>query len=225
MADRPTCSSRTATRAEVMSRPDLVVYLDSLVAAEVSRSRWSGRPSAGPPHSTAAARWRPAAGPPRAAARTATPARHPPPQHPRPPGRSRPDRAAAGPAPPGPDPRPHPTPPRPAGRPGSAVLGDRYERQAVLVERHVAAAQHPHALPAGDGGQPLGQPALADSRLPADHRYQRRAVGGMGQELAQPRQLLAAADETARGDLVGHAGPIMPRPVLRRVGRGSEDPR
>jgi hypothetical protein len=27
-----------------MSRPDLVVYLDSLLAAEASRSRWSGRP-------------------------------------------------------------------------------------------------------------------------------------------------------------------------------------
>jgi hypothetical protein len=51
------------------------------------------------------------------------------------------------------------------------VLGDRYERQAVFVERHVAAAQHPHALPVGDGGQLLGQPGLADSRLPSDHRY------------------------------------------------------
>jgi hypothetical protein len=65
-------------------------------------------------------------------------------------------------------------------------------------------AQHPHALPAGDGGPPLGQPGLADSRLPPI-----TATSGV---------------PSARGDLVGHAGPIMPRPVLRRVGRGSEDP-
>jgi hypothetical protein len=165
MADRPTCSSRTATRARLCPA---LTWSSTWTACW--QPRRAGRGVAVAPvqvlhdqqqRRAQASRWTTPS-----SRSTATPARHPPPQHPRPPGRSRPDRAAAGPAPPGPDPRPHPTPPRPAGRPGRAALGDRYERQAVLVERHVAAAPHPHALPAGDGGQPLGQPGLADSRLP-----------------------------------------------------------
>jgi hypothetical protein len=90
-------------------------------------------------------------------------------------------------------------------------LDHRRERHAFLAQRHAAAAQHPHALLLRYRGELLDQAGLADPGLPADHRYQRRAVGGMAQQLAQPRQLLSAADKTAPGDLVGHAGPIMPR--------------
>jgi hypothetical protein len=58
-------------------------------------------------------------------------------------------------------------------------LGDRRERHAFLAQRYAAATQHPHALPASVGGQLLDQAGLTDPRLPTDHRYQRRAVGGM----------------------------------------------
>jgi nucleoside-diphosphate kinase len=53
-------------------------------------------------------------------------------------------------------------------RPGEAAqrLGDRRERQAFLTERHAAAAQSPHALLAGDVGELLDQPGLADPGLP-----------------------------------------------------------
>jgi hypothetical protein len=46
--------------------------------------------------------------------------------------------------------------------------------------------------------------------LPTDQREQWLAVASTGQQLAQPRQLLGAAYEAARGDLVGHVGPSMP---------------
>jgi hypothetical protein len=195
MADRPTCPSRTATRARLCPA---LTWSSTCTACWPPRRAGRGG-AVGPAQVLHHQQQRRGGG--QLLDHPEQPLEQPPlpgTRHrstPRPPGRSRPGRAAAGSAPPGPDPRPHPAPPRPAGRPGRAVLGDRYERQTVLVERHVAAAQHPHALPAGDGGQPLDQPGLADSRLPAGHRYQRRAVGGMGQELAQPRQLLGAADE------------------------------
>jgi hypothetical protein len=145
MADRPTCSSRTATRARLCPA---LTWSSTWTACW--QPRRAGRGVAVAPvqvlhdqqqRRAQASRWTTPS-----SRSTATPARHPRPQHPRPPGRSRPDRAAAGPAPPGPDPRPHPTPPRPAGRPGRAALGDRYERQAVLVERHVAAAHSTRTL-------------------------------------------------------------------------------
>ena len=98
-------------------------------------------------------------------------------------------------------------------------LDDRRERQALLAQRHTTTAQHPHPLLVGGGGQLVDQAGLADPGLPADQRHQRLAVGGTRQQLAQPRQLLGAADEPAGRDLVGHAAQYAP-PVLRRVGRG-----
>jgi hypothetical protein len=89
-------------------------------------------------------------------------------------------------------------------------VGDRRERQALLAEGHAAAAQHPHPLLAGGGGQLVGQPGLADPRLPADHRHLRLAVGGACQQLAQLRQFLGAADKAPGRDLVRHDGPSMP---------------
>ncbi len=82
--------------------------------------------------------------------------------------------------------------------------GDRRERQALLAERHAAAAQHPHVLPVGGGGELVGQPGLADPRLPADQRHPRLAVGGARQQLAQPRQLLGATDEAPAHHLIRH---------------------
>jgi hypothetical protein len=61
------------------------------------------------------------------------------------------------------------------------------------------------------GGELLDQVGLAYPRLPAQQDHQRLAVAGTGQQLAQPRQLVGAADEAARGDLVGHVGPSMTR--------------
>jgi hypothetical protein len=93
----------------------------------------------------------------------------------------------------------------------------------LLAQRHAAATQHPHALLLCCRGELLDQAGLADPRLPADQRQQRLAGGGMGQQLAQPRQLLGAADQAARGDQVGHVGPwLRPLGVLARLlqGRG-----
>jgi hypothetical protein len=84
-------------------------------------------------------------------------------------------------------------------------LDQRGERQALLAQRHAAAAQHPHTLPAGGGGQLLGQPGLAHPGLPADQRHQRLTGGGTRQQVTQPRQLLGAADEPPGCDPVGHA--------------------
>ncbi len=52
--------------------------------------------------------------------------------------------------------------------PGEAAqrLGDRRERQALLTERHAAAAQHPDALLAGGDSQLVGQPGLANPASP-----------------------------------------------------------
>jgi hypothetical protein len=104
-------------------------------------------------------------------------------------------------------------------------LDDRRERHALLAQRHAAATQHPQTLPAGGGGQLLDQPGLADPRLPAEQRHQRLvvAVGGTRQQVAQPRQLLGAADEPPGRDLVGHDAKYAP-PVLSRAGRRSGDP-
>ena len=52
-----------------------------------------------------------------------------------------------------------------AGQP-TQRLGDRRERHALLTERHAAAAQHQHALLGGGDGHLVGQPGLADLRLP-----------------------------------------------------------
>jgi hypothetical protein len=84
-------------------------------------------------------------------------------------------------------------------------VGDRRERQALLAERHAAAAQHPHPLLAGGGGQPLDQPGLPDPRLPADQGHQRLAAGGPPEQLTQQRQLLGAADETPAHHMLRHA--------------------
>jgi hypothetical protein len=89
-------------------------------------------------------------------------------------------------------------------------LDDRRERQALLAQWHTTATQHPHAPLMRGGGELLDQPGLAHPGLPAQQRHQRLAVASAGQQLAQPRQLLGAADEAARGDLVGHVGPSMP---------------
>jgi hypothetical protein len=93
------------------------------------------------------------------------------------------------------------------------------EGQALLAQRHAAAAQHPHAPLGGGGGQPPGQPGLADPSLPTDQRHQRLTVIGAHQELPQQRQLLGTADEAPGHDLVGHAAED-PQPVLRKVRRG-----
>jgi hypothetical protein len=90
-------------------------------------------------------------------------------------------------------------------------LDQRRERQALLAQRHTPTTQHPHTLPVGGGGQLLDQAGLAHPGLPADQRHQRLAGGGAPQQLAQPRQLLGAADEPADRDPVGHAAPNMPR--------------
>jgi hypothetical protein len=110
-------------------------------------------------------------------------------------------------------------------------LDDRRERQPLLAQRHTTATQHPHPLLGGGGGQLLDQPGLADPGLPAEHRQQRLAVGGAGQQLAQPRQLLGAAHKPPGRNLVGHVGPSMPRRYcagsdadLKIPERGSEDP-
>jgi hypothetical protein len=94
---------------------------------------------------------------------------------------------------------------------GQAVqrLHHRRERQALPTQRHAAATQHPHPLLAGGGGQLLDQAGLADPRLSADQRHQGLAVGGAREQLAQPRQLLGAADEAPGRDLVRHDGPSM----------------
>jgi hypothetical protein len=111
-----------------------------------------------------------------------------------------------------------------AGRPGDHLqpgrvqaagqatqrLGDRRERHALLAQRHAATPQHPHTLPAGGGGQLLGQPGLARPRLPAHQRHQRLPAGGARQQVAQPRQLLGAADEPPGRDLVGHDAKYAP---------------
>jgi hypothetical protein len=90
-------------------------------------------------------------------------------------------------------------------------LDDRRERQPLLAQRRTAAAQHPHALPVGGGGELLGQPGLAHPGLPAVHRHQRPTGSGERQQLAQPRQLGGAADEPPCGGLVGHGGPSIAR--------------
>jgi hypothetical protein len=107
-------------------------------------------------------------------------------------------------------------------------LDHRRERQPLLAQRHAPTNQHAGALPLRCRGQLLDQPGLAHPGLPAQ---QRRAVGGTRQELAQPRQLLGAADEAARGDLVGHVGPVCRCAAAEQGGRdlkipgsGSEDP-
>jgi hypothetical protein len=68
-----------------------------------------------------------------------------------------------------------------AGQPAQR-LGDRRERHALLAEGHAAAAQHQHAPLRGDGGHLVGQPGLADPRLPTDQRHQRLPAGGVGQQ-------------------------------------------
>jgi hypothetical protein len=83
-------------------------------------------------------------------------------------------------------------------------LDHRHERQAFLTQRHATTVQHPHALLVGGGGQLLNQLGLADPRLPTDHHHQRLAIDGTCEQLAQPRQLLGAADEMARRGLVRH---------------------
>jgi predicted enzyme related to lactoylglutathione lyase len=97
-------------------------------------------------------------------------------------------------------------------------LDDRRKRQSLLAQRHTTATKHPHPPLTRGGGELLDQAGLAHPGLATDHHHQRLAVAGMGQQLVQPRQLVGAADEAARGDLVGHVGPSMPRLVLRRVG-------
>jgi hypothetical protein len=92
-------------------------------------------------------------------------------------------------------------------------LDDRRERQALLAQRHAAAAQHAGALLLRCRGELLGESGLADPGLAAEHHQQRLAGGGAGQQLVQPRQLLGAADEPPGRDLVGHVGPSM---TLRR---------
>jgi hypothetical protein len=94
---------------------------------------------------------------------------------------------------------------------GPQRLGHRRERQPLLAQRHATATQHTGALPAGGGGQLLDQAGLSDPRLPADQRDQWLAGGGPREQLAQPRQLLGAADKPTDRDLVRHAGPSMPR--------------
>ena len=60
--------------------------------------------------------------------------------------------------------------------------------------------------------RPAARPG-GSCRPPPPRRSAPPAAGRrrQGQQLAQPRQLLGAADETAGRDLVGHAGPSMPR--------------
>jgi hypothetical protein len=98
---------------------------------------------------------------------------------------------------------------QPVGQPPQR-LDHRRERQALLAQRHTTTTQHPHPLPTGGGGQLLGQAGLADPGLPAQQGRQRRATGGTGQQLAQPRQFLGAADKPPGRDLVGHVGPVCP---------------
>jgi hypothetical protein len=107
-----------------------------------------------------------------------------------------------------------------AGQPAQG-LGDRRERHALLAQGDAAATQHPHALVGGGDGQLVGQPGLADPRLPADQCHQRLAVRGMREQAAQPRQLLGAADEAPGHDLVRHAAQYAaaPAPRRRRPGR------
>jgi hypothetical protein len=90
-------------------------------------------------------------------------------------------------------------------------LDDRRERQALLAQRHTPTTQHPHPPPLRGGGELLDQAGLAHPGLPAHQRQQRLTVAGTGQQLTQPRQLVGAADEAARGDLGGHVGPSMAR--------------
>src|SRR5262245_5949711 len=96
--------------------------------------------------------------------------------------------------------------------------------RSLLAQRHAATTQHPHTPLAGGGSELVGQPGLADPRLPADQRHQRPVVGGGArQQVPQPRQLLGAADEPPGRDLVDHDAKYAP-PVLSRAGRGSKDP-
>jgi hypothetical protein len=98
-------------------------------------------------------------------------------------------------------------------------LDDRRERQALLAQRHTTATQHPHAPLTHAGGELLDQPGLAHPRLTAQQRHQRLAVASTGQQLVQQRQLVGAAHEAARGDLVGHVGPkYAAAPLLSNVG-------
>jgi hypothetical protein len=99
-------------------------------------------------------------------------------------------------------------------------LDHRRKRQPLLAQRHTTATQHLHPLPARDGGQLLDQPGLADPGLPAKQHDQRLAAGGTPEQLAQPRQLLGAADEPPGRDLVGHASPSMTR-RRRRAAAGT----
>jgi hypothetical protein len=109
-------------------------------------------------------------------------------------------------------------------------LGDRRERQALLAQRHTPTNQHAGALLLRCRGELFDQAGLADPGLPAHQHQQRLAAGGAAQQPAQPRQLLDAAHKPAPGDLVGHAGPSMPRRYcagsgadLKTPERGSED--
>lgn len=48
------------------------------------------------------------------------------------------------------------------------LRGDRRERQALLAERHAAAAQHARAVPGRGSPRLGGQPGLADPCFPGD---------------------------------------------------------
>jgi len=92
-------------------------------------------------------------------------------------------------------------------------LDDRRERQALLAERHAAAAQHAHALPPRGASQLAGQPGLASPRLPADQNQHRLTADGTAEQVAKQCQLPGTADEPARHACLQH-GVSMPRNLL-----------
>jgi hypothetical protein len=92
------------------------------------------------------------------------------------------------------------------GGPGQCPehVHQRREGEAFAAELRAAAAEYAHSRRGGRPGQLPHQAGLADAGLAAEQCHRGSAADGLIEQGAQPRELVAAADEDGANDVTAH---------------------